>query len=83
MESRWARASWRRAATAGRCRPTEDDAEEPPAAVGWVLVTNDSDALDADLAAIWLTEEAIDAVIVCGGIESVVDEGVGTRAVCD
>jgi hypothetical protein len=48
-----------------------------------VLVTNDSDALDAGLAAIWLTEEAIDAVIVCGGIESVVDEGVGTRAVCD
>jgi hypothetical protein len=62
----------------------DDEAEEPsPAAVGWVLVANDSGALDADQAVIWLTGVARDAVVVCGGIESVVDEGEGTRAICD
>jgi hypothetical protein len=62
----------------------EDDAEEPPpAATGWMVAANDLSELEAELADIWLTEEAREAVVVCGGSVRVLDEGVGSRVICD
>lgn len=64
--------------------PHDDGDEEPsPAAVGWVLAANDLGGLDAELAAVWLTEDAHDAVVVCGSSVSVVDEGMRSHVICD
>jgi hypothetical protein len=63
--------------------PEDDDEEPPPAATGWMVAANDLSALEAELADIWLTEEAREAVVVCGGSARVLDEGVGSRVICD
>jgi hypothetical protein len=62
----------------------EDEAEETlPPADGWVLAGNDLSALTAGTAAVWLTEDARDAVVVCAGATSVQDEGERSLVSCD
>lgn len=67
----------------GAAPPEDEDEEASPAAVGWVLAANGLGDLDTEVAAVWLTEDAHDAVIVCGGRVSVVDEGMRSHVSCD
>jgi hypothetical protein len=64
-------------------RPHDDDDEPTPLADTWVLAGNDLSALTAETAAVWLTADARDAVVVCAGAASVQDEGERSLVTCD